>query len=151
AIPAILTAPDGAAAHERQRAEAHFGDPANTGKAFKFSVYGDPSVREALHRLFRGKCAYCDNVYAATQPLDVEHWRPKARVDQEDGSSVTGYYWRASTWDNLLPSCIDCNRERTQLLEDGTTGKFGKGNQFPLEDELRRAKNEAEIANESPL
>jgi uncharacterized protein (TIGR02646 family) len=151
AVPAILTDPNGLCARERKRAETHFGNAANAGKKFSFRVYGDPTVREALHLLFQGKCAYCDSVYAATQPLDVEHWRPKAQVEFEDGTSVPGYYWRASVWENLLPSCIDCNRQRGQVLADGTTGNHGKGNQFPLADESKRARNEAEIPNEDPL
>jgi hypothetical protein len=105
---------------------------------FDYERYRDPEVKRALETLFKGKCAYCESRYAGTQPVDVEHWRPKGKVHERgpDGTKVVlaGYHWLASTWDNLLPSCIDCNRERTQ--RDFLTGQeetLGKANQFPVD------------------
>lgn len=131
-------------------------DNAPTTKAFKFSAYGDPSVRQALGQLFHHKCAYCESRYAGTQPVDVEHWRPKARVDEDEGEEKIdfnhGYYWLAASWANLLPSCIDCNRRREQLLEsDGTLRTVGKGNRFPLAPGSRRATALGEEVLEEPL
>ena len=105
---------------------------------FPFAAYGKRDVKKALHLLFRGKCAYCESRYANTQPMDVEHWRPKGEVHVYDDAgkktdTLGGYPWLAATWDNLLPSCIDCNRSRLQ--EDALTGRtevLGKKNQFPV-------------------
>lgn len=103
-----------------------------------FTKYKSPDVKTALERLFHGKCAYCESRYAGTQPLDVEHWRPKGAVVQRlpDGTRETlgGYFWLASKWENLFPSCTDCNRERTQRdLITGAEEVLGKANQFPVE------------------
>jgi hypothetical protein len=109
----------------------------------------------ALERLFYGKCAYCESFYAATQPMDVEHWRPKADVDLEEWESdqqFKGYYWLAADWLNLLPSCIDCNRRRKQkMLPDGSTASSGKGNQFPVKSGTLRISRGADRASEEPL
>ena len=104
---------------------------------FDYKRYKEVDVKRALETLFHGKCAYCESRYAGTQPLDVEHWRPKAEVRERDAQGtqtvLPGYHWLASAWDNLFPSCIDCNRERTQ--HDAATGideTLGKANQFPV-------------------
>lgn len=102
--------------------------------SFSFSRYKENEVRSSLEQLFHGKCAYCEQRYAGTQPMDVEHWRPKGEVHFVDRpKQKPGYYWLAATWTNLLPSCIDCNRSRYQL--DVVTREvinLGKANQFPL-------------------
>ncbi len=89
-------------------------------KSFTFTAYKEDDVKLALDKLFHGKCAYCESVYAGTQPMDVEHWRPKGEIARiESGKRIKvrkpGYYWLAAEWTNLLPSCIDCNRQRSQL------------------------------------
>jgi hypothetical protein len=91
----------------------------------------DVRLRDALYKaampfllkLSQQKCAYCESVITASQPGDVEHYRPKGRIRDENGNIVTtvrcapgsphpGYWWLAYRWDNLLPSCTDCNRLR---------------------------------------
>ena len=100
---------------------------------FDFKVYKATDVKDALHRIFFGKCAYCESRYAGTQPMDVEHWRPKGEVHLDDGTKLPGYYWLAATWTNLLPSCIDCNRERNQYdARAQKETKLGKANRFPV-------------------
>lgn len=107
----------------------------------KYKLYGDRDIRQQLSKLFHGKCAYCESVYASTAPMDVEHWRPKKAVDRVLGSrkrtnQIIGYYWLAADWDNLLPSCIDCNRERNQVIDgDGNLSKGGKQNYFPVHND----------------
>ncbi|TPN82575.1 endonuclease [Mesorhizobium sp. CU2] len=81
-------------------------------EAFDFTRYKQASVKTALEQLFHGKCAYCESFYGATQPVDVEHFRPKGEVENADAHP--GYWWLAMEWTNLLPSCIDCNRRRKQ-------------------------------------
>jgi uncharacterized protein (TIGR02646 family) len=102
-----------------------------------FRAYKTAGVREALNECFRYKCAYCESVYGATQPVAIEHYRPKGMVTTTAGEKP-GYYWLAAYWKNLLPSCTDCNSPRKQVLL-GQEITLGKGNQFPLVDELRRA------------
>lgn len=112
-----------------------------------FNVYKHTSVEERLHELFHGKCAYCESFYFSTAPVDTEHFRPKGRL-QEDADHG-GYWWLAATWDNLLPSCIHCNRrsghvvvqlsaQMLQLVKEGSQGsgqplfQSGKHDSFPI-------------------
>jgi hypothetical protein len=62
-----------------------------------------------------------------------------------------GYHWLAARWENLVPSCIDCNRERTQEFPDGSFGKVGKANKFPLASERTRAAKAGDEKREKPL
>lgn len=83
-------------------------------KGYKFTAYKGADVGAALGRLFHGKCAYCESFFAGTQPADIEHFRPKGGVEECPGHP--GYWWLAMKWENLLPSCIDCNRRRTHVV-----------------------------------
>lgn len=86
------------------------------------------------------KCAYCELGIAPGQRKgDVEHYRPKGAVKRRDGTLVTihqdgqpvkhpGYYWLAYSWENLLPSCLACNRPGTDAASGVVTGK---ANTFP--------------------
>jgi hypothetical protein len=136
--------------------------PKKAKDSFEFKVYKELEVKESLERLFLGKCAYCESRYLGTQPQDVEHWRPKGMiVEVDDEGNVLreikpGYYWLAAVWGNLLPSCIDCNRQREQtfVLPDTTTTKkvVGKANQFPLAQDSPRATDEnPDVEQEQPL
>ncbi|HLL52733.1 MAG TPA: hypothetical protein VK447_04245 [Myxococcaceae bacterium] len=67
------------------------------------------------------KCAFCEkDIRKEGNP--VEHFRPKAFVDNEDGTPRDGsrYWWLAWTWENLLFACFRCNTTK-------------KRNKFPLE------------------
>ena len=150
-----------------KEAEKEANDPTYKKKSFTYSRYKQPEVKAALTELFFGKCAYCETFYERNQPVDVEHYRPKNGVDGHDG----GYWWLGMDWDNLLPSCIDCNRKREQkvppdlptLLENVIKGqdfdqweskKTGKSTAFPLLDETKRVLNferASDIGNERPL
>jgi uncharacterized protein (TIGR02646 family) len=156
AAPPVLVVKDGLGDKERKRAEKYFAQLAKglrPAKKIDFAVYKQPEVRAALVALFGNKCAYCESDYTAVHPVDVEHWRPKGAVITADGTELPlGYHWLASSWENLLPSCIDCNRERGQhTLPQGRTVKSGKAERFPLADETKRASKPADVAGESPL
>lgn len=105
-------------------------------KGFEYSRYKSSDVKTLLEQAFHGKCAYCESPYGVTQPVDVEHFRPKGKVE---GVEHAGYWWLAMDWDNLLPSCIDCNRRRGQEVADPADdaqstvkGNAGKKDLFPL-------------------
>jgi uncharacterized protein (TIGR02646 family) len=136
---------------ELAKARAHFGDTANEGKPFPFAVYRLGPVKDALNETFHFKCAYCESFFGATQPLDVEHFRPKSGVLVGTELVWGVYYWLAARWGNLLPSCTDCNRPRKQALPDGTAQTLGKANQFPISSEVKRAAAEGEEKDESRL
>jgi hypothetical protein len=148
--------------NERDAAIAAFKKPnSKAARDFAFKAYGDPLLRKALNAIYLYKCAYCESFYGATQPVAVEHYRPKGEVIEgkivdgdivkDDVPARPGYYWLAADWTNLLPSCTDCNSRRTQFELDGTEAVRGKGNFFPLKDPKKRATAPAEIQRESPL
>ena len=124
---------------ERAKAIEHYGNDATKNTTFKFTAYGKKPVRDALNAAFGFKCAYCETYYGASQPVAIEHYRPKSGYLVDGDMRKPGYYWIAAAWDNLVPSCTDCNSERTQTLSDGTTRVIGKANQFPISSELKRA------------
>lgn len=140
AAPASLINPSAAVSAERSEAVAHYA--ATTSASYEFSKYKEFDVKFSLDRLFDGKCAYCE--YQLGDGMEVEHFRPKGRVDGEP--THRGYWWLALQWENLLPSCAGCNQRRCQHLVTVTTtdaeyaalqGKkprktAGKGNHFPI-------------------
>ncbi len=107
---------------------------------FQSTVWGDLKAW-LLEHVFGGNCAYCETkLDNARQPGHAEHFRPKAAVrvkiaaadgavQLQDAQTLDpignrivhpGYFWLAYCWENLLPSCNNCN-----------TGQ-GKNNQFPV-------------------
>lgn len=138
------------AASEFARAEAYFAVP-GTRDGFDFKAYSHSDVKTALSKMTGGNCAYCEADYDATAPVDVEHYRPKAAVETDVGLMKPGYWWLAASWDNLLPSCIRCNRKERVPLFDGSELVVGKGNRFPLDDEDSRAHEVGGEVNETPL
>jgi hypothetical protein len=106
---------------------------------------------------FHGKCAYCEQPISANQYGDIDHFRPKSGVTNEDGTPVLvttdgaikahpGYYWLAYSWRNLLPSCEICNRPSKHRSGEKT---IGKRTQFPVRD--FRAARPGEEEQEEPL
>jgi len=147
--PSILDGAKSKGGKEKSEAINRFN---NNEKLKEFKIYSEPEVKWSLNQLFHGKCAYCESKYNMTQPMDVEHFRPKGAIALEDDNRDYGYYWLAAEWTNLLPSCIDCNRRRTQT--SGLTGKafsMGKADKFPIANEKDRAIKPGEESNEIAL
>jgi uncharacterized protein (TIGR02646 family) len=143
ARPEVLDSPR--AENERRKAADFFSDPARDRQTrFNFSIYKSPQVRDTLIELFYGKCAYCESEARASQPVDTEHYRPKGSV--AESPEHPGYWWLASDWSNMLISCADCSRSRTQAGE-----RAGKANRFPLVDEADRAFGPGGESRERPL
>lgn len=120
--------------------------------SFEFKVYGDELLRDAINRVYGYKCAYCESDFGATQPVAVEHYRPKGEVLEGGDRVKPAYYWLAADWENLLPSCTDCNSPRKQVdSPDGKKRVRGKGNHFPLEPGSKRARSPGKETEERPL
>lgn len=136
--PRVLTE-QGEGEQETIKATIFFLDSTNQTKSFPFKVYKDETIKVVFNELFNKKCAYCESNYARVQPVDVEHYRPKGAVSVDGKLKKPGYYWLGSDWNNLLPSCIDCNRQRTHEIDDQETELLGKANLFPIRNEDMRA------------
>lgn len=97
--------------------------------AFDGGVYAHTDVKAALVAMQHEKCAFCEAKPLHVSSGDVEHFRPKAAVRQDEGAPLQrpGYFWLAYAWENLLFSCERCNRRH-------------KGNLFPLVDPTCRAR-----------
>lgn len=114
APPSGLDARDRDDLTELERVRAHQASTDPSKGSFEFAAYKDAEVKRRLEQLFHGKCAYCETYYSASAPVDIEHYRPKGAVSEDPAHP--GYWWLAMRWDNLLPSCIDCNRKRKQVV-----------------------------------
>ncbi|MDR0210504.1 MAG: HNH endonuclease [Pseudomonas putida] len=152
--PSSLDSLDSKGKSERDRARDHQNDPDPKKGSFTYAAYKHEQVKRRLAQLFHNKCAYCETFFCASAPVDIEHYRPKAAVSEDPDH--TGYWWLAMSWDNLLPSCIDCNRRRKQRVADASTSleelhkasrgehsslalaDAGKKDSFPLIDAKRR-------------
>ncbi|EMR0738759.1 hypothetical protein OGV39_22830 [Citrobacter sp. Cb022] len=158
--PASLVGSKSAAATELTKAKAHYNQKKPGTSAYPFAVYKAPDVVKALNTLFHNKCAYCETDYSATQPMAVEHYRPKGGVT--GAPKHPGYWWLAADWDNLLPSCNDCNSHRGKLHYVLTSDRqvhletierlSGKQNHFPIACESARCTRPSHhVIREQPL
>ncbi|WP_330509366.1 HNH endonuclease [Pseudomonas putida] len=163
--PASLQ-PGAAGSDELARVRVHRANPAPAGKkkkSFEYTAYKGDDVRRALEKMFHGKCAYCETYYAASAPVDIEHYRPKGGVTE--AATHGGYWWIAMQWENLLPSCIDCNRKRGQVIVEASSSlavlaasisptltQAGKKNSFPLAaGGVRTTAEGTDFSREQPL
>jgi uncharacterized protein (TIGR02646 family) len=146
--PASLLPQGSNGAKEQADAIAHFTAENRAPNAtFAFRAYREEDVSRALLEAFEYVCAYCES---PTGRIEVEHYRPKNAV-RTDAGLLPGYYWLAATWENLLPSCHDCNQDLWSVDPAGPRYKSGKGNWFPLDNEHARATGVGEETREFPL
>ena len=123
--------------------DANPGDYQTGAKRFSFltKIYGHKSVRETLMGAQHRKCCFCEGSFLANAAADVEHYRPKGAVRQNQASTPVkpGYYWLAYTWENLYWCCQTCNRSKKREF-------------FPLQDPTKRAvSHHHDLAQEEPL
>lgn len=116
---------------------------------FDTNIYGHSSVRTALDKIYLSKCAFCETDPSAGVTMQVEHYRPKAKITED--KTHGGYYWLAYQWSNLLLACPACNnkkrnrfpitatREKLPLLSDGNL------------DLSKCSSNGLNLLNEQPL
>ncbi|RBQ06717.1 hypothetical protein [Pedobacter miscanthi] len=142
AKPDFMSQADNKWDRETQQAIDHFSNQPIIGD-FEFNAYRDPELKEELKKVFV-KCAYCESIYDQSADGDIEHFRPKGRVNEKNPQSP-GYYWLANDWDNLLLSCQHCNQRRLHLLDgDDLISPAGKMDQFPLSDDTKRVHRHGE-------
>jgi uncharacterized protein (TIGR02646 family) len=72
--------------------------------------YNHSEVKDALVKMFYGKCAYCESKITVVTYGQIEHFYPKS-----------AYPDKTFVWDNLLLSCDKCNNTQH------------KGIKFPLD------------------
>ncbi|MGN2616350.1 hypothetical protein [Aliivibrio fischeri] len=107
----------------------------NNNDALTFQYY--KNLKDDVINLTKGRCAYC-GFYT---DVAIEHYRPKdgiaVNINKITEVTKPGYFWLASDWYNLLPSCNNCNCIRRREVYDDMRSiviekLVGKGNLFPL-------------------
>lgn len=80
-------------------------------------IWLDDSVRQSLHSLCLGKCAYCE-APIQTESGDVHHFRPLANAQNptRKQQSPDHYGWFAYEWRNLLYVCGSCSKNKANLF-----------------------------------
>ncbi len=106
------------------------------GKPYTFNAEVWRRVKQFIFALANDMCGYCEGEVLLVTAGEVEHYRPKARVDGE--KKHRGYYWLAYEFSNYVPSCSNCN------------GARGKANQFPISG-ARALTSADDLAQEKPL
>ncbi len=156
-MPKVLGPESGAPGRkETEKAIEHYNQTIQSREQnrFRFKIYADRTVREALKKLFYNKCAYCESKFL-NAPFDIEQYRPKSGVIGAKGDHyMDHYFWLANEWTNLLTACQYCNRKSKVQLFGGEWVISGKGNQFPIKDERKRAPlmaTEQQLKEEEPL
>jgi uncharacterized protein (TIGR02646 family) len=94
----------------------------------------DYDMRKKAWRDQHKKCCYCERHRDWKREPDIEHYRPKGKVDKD--TRHQGYWWLAYTWSNLLFSCKRCNAEykKTQFpLRQGGTRSYGPTDKLDME------------------
>ena len=100
------------------------------------TLWSEDKVKHFLYQSQYGKCCYCERKRDEKAETDVEHFRPKAKL--QETLNHLGYWWLAYNWDNLLISCKKCNQH--------------KGAKFPLKDGTKRAFSENDdLKKEEPV
>jgi uncharacterized protein (TIGR02646 family) len=99
-------------------------DPAKS--KFNRRFYGAPEIKSALMKLFHQKCAFCESSLSSVSLGDIEHFRPKRRAMQLDGTiSEMHYWWLTYSWTNLYPICQICNiSKRTRFPVIGARAEY---------------------------
>lgn len=133
--PAFLTDVTGPWYLETEAAKTHYANGAVA--SFTFKHYNNSRVKNELKKVFV-KCAYCESNYGAVFDGDVEHFRPKGKVNEKK-PQTPGYYWLANEWDNLFLACQHCNQRRKHLLHgEAKLTSRGKLDQFPIDPAVHR-------------
>jgi uncharacterized protein (TIGR02646 family) len=104
-------------------------------------IYGHDSVKASLLGAQYDKCCYCERKIRASGYGDVEHFRPKGAVRQDEhcAEEKPGYYWLVYEWSNLLISCAVCNTSWKRTF-------------FPLDNPRGRARSHLDpLTRERPM
>jgi len=113
------------------------GQKPSTSNPNDFPSHWIPDARRELWKHQNYRCCYCERSRGLKRESDLEHFRPKAKVEEEPDHY--GYWWLAYVWENYLYSCKPCNEDY-------------KKNKFPLLPSSQRAFEEKySLDKEKPI
>lgn len=113
---------------------------------YSTSYYASSSVHSQLHKLYNGKCAFCESDVRAGSALQIDHYRPKSGVKEDLGHR--GYYWLGYEWTNLISLCSKCNRSKSHHFPIDSIGIRQYIHPLSLSKYLI---NSSELIDEKPL
>lgn len=119
---------------------------------FSTTYYASDDIKTSLSTIYNHKCAFCENNTTAGASLQVEHYRPKAKVTEDVLHS--GYYWLGYQWSNLLYACSKCNRSKANFFPIKNSGtRVSKPSMLPsgLLDVKKCKSDYTDFINEEPL
>ncbi|MDO9616223.1 MAG: hypothetical protein Q7J43_00910 [Pseudomonas sp.] len=105
-------------------------------------------IKAHLEEASNRKCWYTESKNPGCLN-DVEHYRPKGRVEDKNGSLIHWYWFLAFKPSNYRLSCTIPNRPNINSLHAGKAG--GKGDQFPLLANSNHATDIGGLVNEKPV
>ena len=77
---------------------------------FKKAVWSKTYIKEELLAESHSKCAYCETfIGKGEKEMHIDHFYPKSK-----------YPDKVVEWDNLIPSCPHCNKEKSDLDPNST-------------------------------
>ena len=135
----------------------------NENLEFDFIGYNNQSNKKLIRDLTKGRCAYCGVRVTVSSQLEIEHYRPKKRLDIRGcefilnkksnykfsnnivGVVDCGYFYHGNDYKNLLPSCSVCNKgiSGAVVVVDNKLVygmPFGKKNFFPIRYKRKNGK-----------
>ncbi len=119
------------------------------GHKFSNNTYASKNVKQNLMKIYNNKCAFCESDTTAGAVLQVEHYRPKAKVKED--STHTGYYWLGYEWTNLLYACSSCNRAKSTSFPIAAIRVFNPPMNGTILDTDGCKANYIDLENEKPL
>jgi len=147
--PAYLNSASVKEAEEEIRSIIENGDVLKSSD-FPSYLWRNDHVRFPLYKYQNKKCCYCERKRTLSREFDVEHFRPKSEVKDEDHP---GYWWLAFKWDNYFLACKPCNQTHKishfPLMPDGIraiTPSDGLCDEYPVLINLEK-ENPAQFFN----
>lgn len=83
---------------------------------FPFNKEIDIKLKEDLHKIFYGKCGYCETIIESPEKGVIDRYRPHNGVRDKDGYNQDLYWWLTFEWDNLIYSCKECNQYKANYF-----------------------------------
>lgn len=90
---------------------------------FRKRDYANTDVKEAILRMQRRKCCYCEIDLDRSGSLmkEVDHYIPRTAEEFQDQAGNPQWHL-ANSWTNLLFSCRNCNSKKSNKHPFGNTG-----------------------------
>lgn len=83
---------------------------------FPFNKEIDANLKEELHKIFHGKCGYCEVGIPSSEYGIIDRFRPHNGVRDKNEYNQDLYWWLTFDWDNLIYSCKECNQYKANYF-----------------------------------